>query len=141
MSNYAPTPANVVASANAVPGNGIIGAGTTLNAGDWIYQDPADDTWKLARADQPAPVYKGVAVALNGGSAGQPVKYCTYDPAFTPGFALAVHEVVIGSGQTAAGKFAPLADNATGWRLTIAMVGIGGNKAVLNFTPTGVPKP
>lgn len=140
MANYAPTAASVVASANAQTATGIIAAATTIIAGDWLYQ-LADDTWGLARADQVAPIYKGIAVALTGGGAGQPVNYCTYDPNFTPGFALAVHEIVIGSGQTAAGKFAPLADNVTGWRLTICMVGLGGNKAFLSFIGTGVPKP
>lgn len=140
MANYAPTAANVVASPNAVTGDGIIAAATTIIAGDWLYQ-LANDTWGLARADQPAPVSKGIAVALTGGGAGQPVKYCTSDPAFTPGFALAAHEIVIGSGAVAAGKFAELADNDTGWFLTICMIGTGSNMARLHFMATGVPKP
>lgn len=140
MANYAPTAANVAASENAITGTGIIAASTTIVAGDWLYQ-LADDTWGLARANLASPVHKGIAVALSGGGAGQPVHYCTFDPSFTPGFALAVHEVVIGSGQTAAGKFAPIADNATGWYLTICMIGIGSNKARLQFLASGVPKP
>jgi hypothetical protein len=140
MVNYAPTAASVVASAQAQTGTGIIAPATTIVAGNWLYQ-LADDTWGLARADQVAPIHNGIAVALTGGGAGQPVHYCTFDPNFTPGFALAVHEVVIGSGATAAGKFAPIADNATGWYLTICMVGIGGNKARLQFVHSGVPKP
>lgn len=140
MANYAPTAASVLASANATIGEGIIAAATTVVAGNWLYQ-LADDTWGLARADQAAPIHKGVAVALSGGGPGQPVKYCTYDPNFTPGFALAAHDVVIGSGATAAGKFAPIADNATGWYLTICMIGIGSNMARLQFMASGVPKP
>jgi hypothetical protein len=140
MANKAPTPASVLASANATIGEGIIAPATTVLAGDWLYQ-LADDTWGLARADQVAPIHNGIAVALTGGGAGQPTKYCTYDPNFTPGFAIAVHEVIIGSGATAAGKFAPIADNATGWYLTMCMVGIGSNKARLQFVHSGVPKP
>jgi hypothetical protein len=138
MANYAPTPASVLASANAIIGEGIIAAATTIAPGDWLYQ-LTYDTWGLADADNVAPLYNGIAVALTGGGAGQPVKYCTFDPNFTPGFALAVHEVVIGSGTP--GKFAPIADNATGWHLTICMIGIGSNKARLQFLHSGVPKP
>jgi hypothetical protein len=138
MADKVVTPANVLASPNATVLVGIIGAATTIAPGDWIYQDPADDTWKLAKANELPPVSKGVAIALTGGAAGQPVHYVTDDPRFKPGFTIALHEIVIGSG-TAAGKFAPLADLTTGWRLTVAMVGTGSNYAYLNFTATGVP--
>jgi hypothetical protein len=140
MADKSVTAASVLASANADVGDGIIGAATTLTAGDVIYQDPTTLTWLKANASTAPPVSKAAAIALTGGSAGQPVHYVTYDPSFTPGFSIAVHETIIVSGG-AAGKLCPIADNTTGWYWTLVMVGIGSNKAFLKFVNSGVPKP
>jgi hypothetical protein len=140
MADKSVTAANVLASANADLSDGIIGAGTTLTAGDVIYQDPTTLTWLKANASSAPPVSKAVAIALTGGSAGQPVHYVTADPNFTPGFSIAVGDIIIVSGATA-GKLADRADYTTGWYWTFAMVGIGSNKAVLKFVNSGVPKP
>ncbi|MEN3369934.1 MAG: hypothetical protein V7609_2077 [Verrucomicrobiota bacterium] len=140
MADKSPTASTVLASANAEVGDGVIGAATTLTAGDSIYQDPTTLTWLKSNASTAPPVSKACAIALTGGSAGQPVHYVTEDPKFFPGFAIAVHEVIIVSG-TAAGKLCPIADNATGWYWTFAMVGIGSNFSRLKFVNSGVPKP
>ncbi len=139
MADYTVTAANVLASSNAVYVTGTPIAGANLTQCQPVYQDPTDNTWKPAKANGAAPLYKVAAVTLSAASTGQPVHLITYDPSFVPGFTIAVHEVAIVSGN--AGKLAPIADDATGWYQSVVMIGIGTNKAILNITRTDAAKP
>jgi hypothetical protein len=141
MADYSITAANVLASANAITGTGV--AGATIDRTKPLIYQAADDTWKPAKADGAAPIYKATAWALNDAAAGQPIHYAKLDPRFKPGFSIAVHEIAILS-WTTAGKLAPYTDIAslpTGAFLTIACVGIGGDYATLCLVNVNAAKP
>jgi len=121
--------ANVKCGALAVwTPNGM--AGAAISAGDNLCKN-ADGTMGLLDANAVDPANKFVGVALNSAALGQPVAYATSDTQFTPGYPVAVGEVVIVSGTP--GKSCPAADAVSGWFVTVLGVGIGGNK--INLLP------
>lgn len=105
----------VVTSANCLPGAGALIdeglAGATITAGQAVYKD-ADGSIKLADADgASATIRTCKGIALNGASAGQPVKYQRQG------------EITLGATMVAgttyylsntAGGICPLADVGTG---------------------------
>lgn len=115
------------------------GASETITAGQSIYYDANTDTVKRAKSTTLGTAIisnnGGGGIALNGGSAGQPITYCYYDPSFTVGG-------TVGSGQTVYLS----ALNAGGISLTVPAttetnvvmgIGIGANKMFLNPTQGG----
>ena len=138
MADFVVTPANVLASGpNATIGRGV--AGASITAGQWLYQDPADGTYKPGSANGASPLYKFAGIAQHSSFAGQPIQFVVQDPAFQPGFPVAAGDTLITS--SAAGAIAPEADNASGWYVTNLGIGIGNNKINLNPTAAGVPVP
>jgi len=111
MADYSPTAANVSASAQATTVNGT--AGATVTAGQAVYKSSTDGEWYLLDADDSSKIgtQGNIGIALNGAADGQPLRVCTFDPAFTPGFTMAVGTAVVGSGT--AGALAPASDLAS----------------------------
>jgi hypothetical protein len=99
-------------------------AGATLTAGQLVYLDTADtDTngigkAKLSDANGAAALRVVDGIAISGASAGQPVAYCTYDPALViAASGLTANQILLSSAT--AGGIAPSADLTTGWYLTV----------------------
>ena len=131
------TAANVIASSQARYTMGT--AGGTITAGQPVYFDTADKRYKLADANDASPAYKVAGIAVNGASAGQSVRICTYDPSFTPGFTTAAGSVYIVSAT--AGGIAPVADAATGHYVSVLGVGTGTSTMKLSIVRADVVKP
>jgi hypothetical protein len=133
MADYVPTVANVLASGLARTTTGT--AGAAITAGQALCQD-VDGTMKLydANAASPLNVLKGIA--LHASLTNQPITYVTEDPQFTPGFALAAGDSVIGSQNP--GFLCPDADKLSGWYVTQCGVGIGGNKMNFKILASGI---
>lgn len=108
MANLSITAANVAAQSSAKTVDGI--AGATIVAGDALYLDSADGRYKLADANGSGTTTIA-GVALNGASAGQPVKVLT-EGMLSLGAILTVGAIYVLSAT--AGKIAPAADLATG---------------------------
>jgi len=135
MADKAPTAANVRTS--VIPKRGTAGVG--IAAGDHLAI-AADNSLQLFDANSGTPelrIFAGVAVC--GAALGQPVLYVYQDPAFTPGYAIAAGDIVIGSATP--GKACADADAASGWYKTFIGIGIGGNQMNLNPIPAGAPVP
>jgi len=142
MADFSITAANVLRSANSIIEHGTAGAAIARTA-PLIYQDPTDNTWKPAKADGAAPIYKAIAWALQDVASGQDISFVRTDPNFKPGFTIAVHEIAVLSWTTAGavGKLADIAALPVGGYLTIACVGVGGNLANLCMVNVNAPKP
>lgn len=130
MADHTVTPANVQQGANAKLKYGT--AGAAIIAGQAVYLDPTDNTYKLADHDSATAAVRDVAgIAVNSApGAGQPITVCEYDDDFTPGFTIANGVGVYLSGT--AGGLCPFADLATGDYPKLIMMGIGSDKVVLN---------
>jgi hypothetical protein len=126
MAAVAITPASCLPSGAAVIIDGT--AGATLTAGMVVFQD-VDSTWKPCTANGASPTYKAAGIVVDGGSAGQPVKICTSDPAFTPGGTLVKGTVYV-AGSTA-GAINPTTDLTTGWFASV--LGVAISATVMNL--------
>jgi hypothetical protein len=148
MADYTVTPANVLASALALrlavglAPSGLYGtklpvyyaqptAGADIEAGQPVYQ-AADTFFYLADANGADPLYKVAGVTENRARAGQPLSIVYFDPAFQPGFTLAIGDTLILSATV--GRICPDADKATGWFVSTLGVGISTTKMALNIT-------
>lgn len=109
MADLSVTAANCLPGAGALISEGL--AGATITAGQAVYKD-TDGTIKLADADgASATIRTCKGMALNGASAGQPVKYQTQGnlvlgATLTPGTTYYL--------SNTAGGVCPLADVGTG---------------------------
>jgi hypothetical protein len=72
MADLSITETAVLASADAVIENGVLGA--TIPAGDTVYLAAADDRYELADADGAAAIRRPRGIVLNGGVDGQPTR-------------------------------------------------------------------
>lgn len=70
MANLTVTASSVVPSADAGIARGT--AGASITAGQSVYLDTTDDTWKLADADAAASVNEA-GIALHAAATGQPI--------------------------------------------------------------------
>lgn len=133
MADLSITAANVVRENGGKSRDGV--AGATITAGQVVYLDVADGTYKLADCDGAAALRSPTGIALNGASAGQPLKVHTEGP-ITIGATLTPGTAYYLSGT--AGGIAPVADLATGDYPTI--VGIAQSTTVLDvkFHESGV---
>jgi len=138
MADNVINPANVLSSGpNATVGRGI--AGASLTAGQWLYQDPTEGTYKPGSANGPSPAFKFAGIAQHASSPGQPIQFVIQDSAFQPGFPIAAGDSVITSANP--GAIAPETDKVSGWYVTNLGVGSGNDKINLNPTAAGVPIP
>lgn len=125
MADYSSTAASVLASTGATPRSGV--AGATIVQGNVLYKDATDGSLKLADANSgTAAARTPIGIATNAASAGQPVSYIIQDPAFAPGFTIAVGAVVVLSATP--GAMAPIDDLTTGDYAVVIGIGIIGNK-------------
>jgi len=132
MADYIVTPASVLASSRATKSTGV--AGVAIIAGQVLAKD-SDGTFKLHDANGTAPLNVVAGIALHASSTGQPISYCKADPAFVPGFTIAVGVPVVASATP--GGMCPDTDKASGWNLTSLGRGISGNKLKLEIDPLG----
>lgn len=136
MANYDLNSALVRASTNATKKNGV--AGATIAAGQPLYLDPADNSYKLLDTNGASPLYKFAGMALNSAAAGQPVSVVSEDPNYTHGLTLSgggavpVGAIVIASAT--AGALAPVGDLASGYYTTV----IGVTKTATTMVLKGV---
>lgn len=139
MADLSVTAASVAAGPNAKIRQ--LTAGTTITAGQWVYEDPTDNNRaKLADADAAGSASVPVGCALNGAAAGQPLFVDTDDDDFTPGGTLSLSAaadtgVYVLSGT--AGAACPFDDLAAGDMPVILMVAKSTTKAVLKIVRAG----
>jgi hypothetical protein len=130
-SDFSVTAANVLASSSGQVSEGI--AGAAITAGQVVYVD-ASDSGKIKLADNndtaAKAVVKGIAITSAPG-AGQPVKYCTKDSAFKPGFTVAAGQPVFLSAT--AGGLCPFGDLSS--PMVGVFIGIGTGSNFINLNP------
>jgi len=131
------TAANVQFSSGAQFADGI--AGTTVTAGQWLYKNDGtgqDGRLYLADADASVVTANVVGVAAHGAAAGQPLRYCTDDPDFTPGGTLslsAAADSAVYVLSATAGSAAPMDDLANGLYPVVLFIAKSTTKAVLRI--------
>lgn len=139
MADYVVTAANVVASLAASTRVGI--AGATITQGQYLYKDTSDSNkLKLAVTNGSSLLRVVEGVALDAGSAGQPIKYAVTDPGFVPGFTTAAAGDIIVLSRTA-GAAAHVDDPTTGDYVTVLGVMTSATTMNLQFTAAGAAKP
>ena len=157
MADYSVTAASVLASPSAkflpqgvnvlatiTPGSGtsarqnVNTAGTTITAGQPVYQDPTDYRFYPADANGAFPLYDVVGIAVNNCAIGQPVSVVFEDDAFTPGCTMAVGDIICLS--AAVGKICPSSDNASGMFVADLGVAITTTTMKLRINKAGVVK-
>lgn len=112
MADITVTPASVIPSTRATITDGVCGA--TIVAGQVVYKDTANsNVLKLAQHDGTALEATVAGIALNGGAAGQVIRYVTKDPELTLGATMAVGDIVL-LGSVAGGMTIDAGDLASG---------------------------
>lgn len=136
MADITVTAGNVVQGTDAVTGDGT--AGETLTAGQVVYRKASDSGkfWK-AQCDGTSAEATCVGIALNGGSAGQPIRIQTAG-GINPGGTVAVGTVYAVSAT--AGGIAPITDLTTGHYITTLGVGTTTSNIKLSLLVSGVQK-
>jgi hypothetical protein len=135
MSDISVTAGSVLAGANAKKRSGI--AGTTITAGQVLYEDSTDSfKLKLADANASLAAANAVGIALHGAASGQPVTYVYEDDDFTPGATLSLSvaadsALYVVSGT--AGGIAPMDDLAAAMYPTVLFVAKSATKANLKI--------
>jgi len=122
------TPAQVIPSSGAQIRTGVVGALTTITAGQLVYLDTATSTILLSDSDASAGSAVVAGIALGGASTGQVVRYVTEDPALVLGAGTAATDsIVVGTviynSPTAGGLTKTFAD-FTGSNDYISVIGI-----------------
>lgn len=139
MPDYTVTAASVLSSIGASSKTGV--AGATITAGQYLYVDTANDNvLKLADANGNALQRVVAGVALHGSASGQPIKYTSVDPDFTPGFTTAATGDIVILASDNAGAAAPASDATSGDYVTVVGVMSSSTKMNLKSTPAGAIK-
>lgn len=136
MADVVVTAANVIADPSATIVDGKLGASVT--AGQELYLDPADNTYKLADANASATTGNYDGTALTGGAMGQPVKVLT-DGVYTCGGTVVAGTVYVLSATP--GAFCPAADLVTGMYTNVKGVAISTTKILVRRIKSGVAVP
>jgi hypothetical protein len=137
MADLSVTAANVVKGSTAEVKDGI--AAVTITAGQVLYADASDGfKLKLAQCDTTAAEAAVVGIALNGGSANQPIRYITRGK-YNPGGTVTIG--IIYALSAAAGAIAPNADLTTGNRVTVLGIGTTASEIDVQIHVSGVAKP
>lgn len=120
MADLTITPGNIQEGTGAQVVSGT--AGAVITAGQTVYLDSSDNTYKLADANSTAAAAQAKGVALNSAPAsGQPI---TVQYAGNMEFGAIITEGEIYVVSATAGGIAPEADLASGHRVTIVGVGV-----------------
>lgn len=153
MADYSVTAASVIASPSATyfapnvltqptlstsARPNVNTAGTTITAGQPVYQDPTTMQFSPADANAASPLYDVVGIAMNNAALGQPLIIVTADPQFTPGCTLAIGDIMILSGTL--GRVCPSADAASGWFVATLGVAYSTTQMKLQINKSGVAK-
>jgi len=134
MSDLSVTSGSVLASSNATTAN--VTAGETITAGQAVYRKTADGLYYKADSNSgTSEAQTPTGIALNGASAGQPLKIAMEDSDFTPGATITEGELYVLSGT--AGGIAPVADLVTGMKVSAIGVGKATNKLALKIVTGG----
>lgn len=130
-----------VTAVNVLQGTGAtvldVTAGTTITAGDLVYEDTTDSNeYKLADAGAEASAVLA-GMALNGASDGQPLRIITKGPV-NPGATATVGEVYVVS--ETAGGIAPIGDLLSGDYVAILGVATTTSNIQVDINASGVAK-
>lgn len=134
MADLVITPGSVIAGANASTDRGFFGE--TVTAGQAVYKEAATGNWKKADSDSAtAEVRASNAIALNGGSVGQPAIVqkggsITPGATLTPGLAYYLSKTP--------GGICPVADIASGGYAEIIGIATSASTMDLDFQSSGV---
>ena len=137
MTDYSETAANVAFSANAQYRHGTGSAAMTV--GQPVVYNSTSGKWDLADASTAAGAgtQGNVGIVASACAAdGQPVKVCTYDPEWTPGFTTAIGTQIAVSDTE--GNLMPDSDLSQGEYVTIIGFPISTTQAILDPVVTGV---
>jgi hypothetical protein len=137
MANLSITAGNVLKGANAKTRTGV--AGTTITAGQVVYESVSGGVAKLflADADASAAASNVVGIALHGAADGQPLTYVYEDDDFTPGGTLDLSAAGADGVyvlSATAGAIAPVGDLAAGMYPVILFIAKSTTKAVMKIT-------
>ncbi|MBL9088439.1 MAG: hypothetical protein JNM10_14965 [Planctomycetia bacterium] len=132
MADLTVTASQVKAGAGAVEGTGV--AGTTVTAGQPVYEDATDGRIKLADSNLSLAAAKARGVALHGALANQPIRYQKGGKVILGAGAAPVKGTIYVASATAGG-IAPAADLVSGWHATI--LGVGDGDGGLDLVPGG----
>ena len=132
MADLTVTASQVKAGAGAVEGTGV--AGTTVTAGQPVYEDATDGRIKLADSNLSLAAAKARGVALHGALANQPIRYQKGGKVILGAGAAPVKGTIYVVSATAGG-IAPAADLVSGWHATI--LGVGDGDGGLDLVPGG----
>lgn len=135
MANLAITAAEVLPTALTQRRAGT--AGAAISAGDVVYLDPVTQTYKLFDGNDTGANTYDPCIALNSAAAGQPLGVAVGGDLTIGATAAAVTGTVYAAGIIA-GKMMPVADLASGNRVTIIGVGKASNKLALILANSGV---
>ncbi len=138
MDDLTITAASFVPSANANIIRGV--AGEDLTQAQTVYLDPQTNSYKKAKANGAAPLYRVAGLSCNGASAGQPFLIVVSDPALEIGADVAAGDVLIASANP--GGICLDANKASGWFVTVLALGIGNNLVTLlapSTSPIAIP--
>lgn len=137
MADITITAASVLPGDNAQVEHGYFGAAVT--AGQVVYKDSADGTFKLADANSgTAGVRVPYGVALNGGASGQPAAI-QRSGKITIGGTVVVGKTYVLSATP--GGIAPIDDLATGHYVSTLGIGISVTQIAVQIQSSGVAVP
>ena len=128
MADITQTAANVRAYAGA--STQTVTAGETIEAGDLVYKDSADDNEYKACDTSSTAKAAAEGMALTNAGDGESLIIVTKGEV-NPGGTVAVGEIYTVSDN--AGKWAPAADNGTGDFVTVCGIGTTTSKILLGF--------
>lgn len=133
-----------ITAAQVLPGTGAKyfdgTAGATITAGDLCYYDTSAGTVKLADANDSATTATVAGIALNGASAGQPVKLQTAGTiTIGAGASITAGEIYVASAT--AGGICPEGDLAAGHYVSMIGVGDASDGIVMEINNSGVEVP
>ena len=134
MADVSVTAANVAPGTDTQYADGFLGA--TVTAGQTVYLDTTNSTYKLADANASSTTANVAGIAMNGGASGQPVKVAI-GGSITPGFTVTAGAVYVLSAT--AGGIAPVADLASGHYPVIVGIGTSATAMKLSMFKGGVP--
>ncbi len=139
MADLSITAAGVIPSANAVIAQGI--AGATITAGQSLYIDTANsNVLKLYDSDGSALTSTMCGIALNGGGAGQVIRYVVSDPALVLPCTMVVGDTLWGS-DTAGGLTVTFAELEAGDYITVVGICTVVNSTInMKIIPAGAVK-
>jgi hypothetical protein len=135
MADFAITAANVRSTATPRRAN----AAAAITAGQALAKDGNGDLVLYDANSGTALTRTFVGFAVNGGAIGQPIlSTAELDPAYTPGCALAVGDIIIGSATP--GAIAPSTDAAAGMYVTALGIAISTTQMTLQPMAAGAVK-